>query len=229
MDATTKGVVILKRELGKLLESAVTFYQDDKPATVPPEGFRNSYLRFKTEKDNTKRESMAVLVVKHDADNFTGVSGHEFLNSLLADFQDSCTKAVADGVLEYKVLNDSAKLIAEYNDSSRTSNGRKITKETIGTWFVESCTSFVAAAWFAKNPQGKEKTCKKVIEGYSAMFGNFTKYQLVEAFTPAQMVLIKRIIGGITDTESEMVLWIGERIKKYEELKIAQDALVDAI
>lgn len=227
MDTQVKQTMILIRDAGNLVN--VTFWNEDKPSLVPAAGKRISFLRFKA-KDSKKRENMAVEVTAHDSDAFQGNEGHKFLNDLIADFQDSVLKNVADKTLSMDVAEDQAKLIAEYYDVSRDGSGRKITKEAIAEFFIAECAQYVTTRAIQKNAQMSADTMAKVLADYAAMFGKLTKYDIVNAFQQNQIDLINRILENTKgESESEMRTWILGRMAKIVELKTAQDNLVDMI
>lgn len=236
MDTKVENAVVMIRNIGKLPEESVSFYTGDKPAIAVADSLRVSYLGYKTDtKKATKRENMAVICRKFDADEFSGVSGHKLLNDLLAETQDSFIKLVADSEMDWDAANDVDKFIAAYNDNSRTSSGRKVTKESLGKLFMDHFAQVVVTRALTKNAQMTEETVAKVVEGYKTMFCNFTKYDIINAFTEPQIGLLKQIIavGRVTilaDSEdAELIAYVDAKIAKREELKTAQDQLVDAI
>lgn len=227
MDTQVNGTNVLVRKLGNLPEVAVSFGEAN---VTPLTGFRMSALRFKTPKTGSKRESMSVSVKQMNPDEFTGNEGHKFMSDLLNDYQDKLTKLCADGMVSWEVVNDQSKMIADYNDTSRDSSGRKVTKESIATWFIENCTMYITSAALAKNAQMKQETLENVVKGYAEMFGRLTKYDLVTVFTEPQLILVKRILANVPAIDGdEMRQWIDDKMLKIDVATAAIAALADAI
>lgn len=235
MDQQVTNAVVQVRNIGKLPADAVTFYSGDKPAIAVADSLRVSYLGYKTDtKKNTKRENMAVICRKFDADEFSGVSGHTLLNDLLAETQDSFIKLVAESELEWDAANDVEKFIAAYNDNSRTSSGRKVTQESLSKFFLDHFAPVVITRALTKNAQMTDETVAKVVEGYKGMFCKFTKYDILNAFTEPQLELMKQIIATgrvsvIEESDAELLAYVDAKITKIAELRAAQNALMDAI
>lgn len=229
MDTQVNGVKVWTQKLGKLPAAMVTFYQDKRPNVTALEGKFVCYLGYKeSKKSATKREKMAVQVTKLDADGFSGVSGHTFLNELIQEAQESVVKRAADGEDCFAKAESADELVKDWNDTSRDSSGRKITKEAIAAWFHDECDEYITTRALMKNAQMKEDTLAKLLDDYAGMFCRFTKYDIVNAFAPNQFALVKQILANTTG-ESEMREWINERVAKIEELQTAQDDLVNAI
>lgn len=229
MDTKVENAVVMKRDHGMIPESAVTFVTE-RPTTTPLDGQRIAYLRFKEIK-GTKRESMAVAVTKHDCedDGFTGVRGHEFLNGLLAEFQDVCLRKVADGDLKFEVVNTPALLVEEYFDTSRDGSGRKVTKESIAEWFLTECGAYVTGAALLKNAQMTEETLQKLLAGYAEMFARLTKYDLANIYAENQIALVKKILANVPSSGSEMREWVDTKVAKIIDAMTKVADLVDAI
>lgn len=236
MDTKVENAVVMIRNIGNIPADSVTFYSGDKPAIACADNLRVSYLGYKTDtKKATKRENMAVVCRKFDADEFSGVTGHKLLNDLLAETQDSFLKLVADCEYSWEVVSDVEKFIAAYNDNTRTSSGRKVTKESLGKLFMDHFAQVVVTRALTKNAQMTEETVARIVEGYKAMFCGFTKYDILNAFTEPQFGLIRQIVatGRVTilaDSEdAELLAYVDAKIAKIDELRNAQDQLVDAI
>lgn len=227
MDTQVNGTNVLVRKLGNLPEVAVSFGEAN---VTPLTGFRMSALRFKTPKTGSKRESMSVSVKQMNPDEFTGNEGHKFMGDLLNDYQDKLTKLCADGMVSWEVVNDQSKMIADYNDTSRDSSGRKVTKESIAAWFVENCTTYITTAALLKNAQMKAETLENVVKGYAEMFGRLCKYDLVTIFTEPQFVLVQRILTNVPAVEGdEMRIYIDDKVQKIIKAQADVANLVDAI
>lgn len=234
MDTKVAGSVVIERKSGNLPLEFVTFYTDEKPAVTPLEGKRVSFLRFKTDKKaGTRRENMAVQVAILDADAFTSKSQHDFLNALIADYQDSVLNVIADSSavegLKFEVASDIDKMIADFNDKSRDSNGRSMTKEKIAEWFVDACGPYVTTRALQKNAQMSAETLTKLVTDYAAMFGRLTKFDLANIYSKQQFELVNRILANCQEDTSEMREWINGKVKKIADAMNAVDALVDAI
>lgn len=231
MDATVKNALVINREPGNLPERAVSYYSEDKPVLTVSSNEHVQFLRYKTDtKKNTKRENMAVICRKHDADDFTGVSGHALLNELLSDLQYDILLNCADKNATFEDANDVEKLTAWFNDNSRQSNGRKVSRESIIEFCIEKFGPYIISAALAKNAQMKDETLTKVVQNYAEMFSKLTKYNLVEAFTEPQLVLVKRIMSECVEhKDEELYVWMVERITKLETAKSEQDKLLEAI
>lgn len=230
MDAQVSNTVVWKQTLGMIPQKSVTFYREDAPVLVAGENMHHVYLRFKKEKDGSKNESMAVEVVKHDPDNFSGNEGHKFLSDLLKDTQRTILASCVDGDVLFDVANDPAKLMAWYYDDSRGSNGRKITKETIGAYVTEKFASFIITAALVKNAQMGTDTLKKVVENYADLFSKLTKFDLPNICSDAHVTIMQRIVDGCPEcVEDELYVWIKDRLAKVAKAKSAQADLLDAI
>lgn len=231
MDATVTSAVITKREPGNLPEAQVHYYQDDKPAPTILSTQVVQFLRYKTDtKAKTKRENMAVVCTKLDADDFSGVTGHALLNELLSDLQLDILLNVADKNATFEDANEVEKIIAWFNDNSRQSNGWKVSREVIIEFCIEKFGPYIIRAALAKNAQMKDETVERVVKNYAEMFSKLTKYNLVEAFTEPQLVLVKRIMNECAEHKDEdMYQWMQERITKLDSARKAQDELLEAI
>lgn len=233
MDTLVKGAVVMNRSTGRLPIENVSFTEVNNLAPTL-EKHRISYLRFKKSEDKktgivSKRENMSVQVRKLDADEFTSVSQHAFINDLIAEYQDSVVGRVADSAADWVMAYDVDAMIVDYNDTSRDSNGRKITKENIAEWFLEKCGGYVASSALAKNAQMTDETVERVVKGYAEMFGKLTAYNLTMIFTEPQFVLVKRILANVPGDDSEVRVWIDAKVAKIEAATAAESALVDAI
>jgi hypothetical protein len=236
MDTKVENAVIVERNIGNLPADAVTFYDaGKKPTIATADNLRVSFLGFKTDKKtNTKRENMAVVVPRLDSDEFSGVSGHKLLCDLLAEQQDEFLKMIADKEIPYSVAINVEEFTKAYNDNSRTSSGRKVTKESMSKFFMDHFAPIVVTRALTKNAQMTDETVAKVVEGYKGMFCNFTKYNILNAFTPAQFGLMQQIISAgrvtVTDeSDAELLEYVDAKIAKVIELRTVQDALTEAI
>lgn len=233
MDTQVKNAVVWNQDRGFLpAESVISFYRGDKPALTAKDGFRISYMGSKA-KDGKQREKMAVEVVKHDSDNFTSKSQHEFLNGLLADYQDTLVSRAHSGDCGMEVVNDADKMVADYFDTSRDSSGRKITKEKIAE-YVTAADSTIAAVITAraltKNAQMKEETLASVLKQWGEMFGRMTKFDLRAIYTPAQASLIRQLLDAAEYSEGdEMREWINVKFGKIEAAMKEDEQICDAI
>lgn len=231
MDAKVTGSIVTHQSLGNLPAEDVTFYTEKKPTIAVAETKRVAYLGFKTNKEKgTKRENMAVVVDKWDADDFVSKSRHDFLNDLIAESQDKWTLACANGEISWADSLDADKMIADFNDNSRTGSGRKVTKEIIGAWFDKTVANTVELRAKTKNAQMTVETVAKVQAGFREMFGKFTGYNLVNLFTDAQQDLIRVLMISTTFEEGdEIAEYILTKLDKIAQDKKAQDSLMDQI
>jgi len=235
MDTKLSNTVVLVRDAGKLPSDDVTFYDGakNKPKLVVHAALRASYLSFKTNKEKgTKRESMAVVVPKIDTDDFSGVKGNEMLNAMLEAHQDSILARVADGEIDFRCAHDADWIVKDFFDTSRDSNGRKVTKESIAEWFMANVAEHVIARALVKNGQATEETLQNIAKGFCTMFQKFTGYALENVFTPVQVKLLRELLTVTStkvDSEDEMLAWIDAKLVKLEAAKVSQDGLADLI
>lgn len=229
MDTQVKATVVWNQAPGLLPIASVTFYRETKPNLTPKDGFRYSYIGSKA-KDGKQREKMAVEVVQHNPDNFTGVSGHKFLTGLLNDYQDSLTVKVADGEFGIEFANDADKMVADYFDTSRDSSGRKVTKEKIAEYVMgSSIAAVITARALTKNAQMNEDTLARLLTQYSEMFGKMTRFGLDTIYTPVQATLVRQLLDTSEEDGNEIREWMKVKFAKIEEAMKTQAELCDAI
>lgn len=198
--------------------SKVAFFESDKaPEVATREGFRFARLGFKLTKEmkaknEAKRENFLALVQQLNPEtDFGSVSGAALLVSICDDFQDAICKDVAEGDAEFSVL-DSVESMAKYwNDKSRDSSGRKVTKESIGEYFMENLASFVIAAAAKKNELAKPETLERIAVGYCEMFQKLSGYAINH--NENQCILMTRILEE-SKAEGEMADWLKAKIAK---------------
>lgn len=219
------------KQVGNLPSGEIQFYTGKAPVIAVAADKRVSYLRFKLDKkEQTKRESMAVISARLAADSFTSKSQVEFLQVLIDEAQDVAIKACADSEIAWEVTQDMDKLIADFNDSSRASNGRKVTKDSISAWFMDNMAELVIARVKTKNAQMQDEALKRVVTGYCEMFQKFTGYNLENAFTEPQIKLLRSLVDAVLVTEEdEMFEWLNTRLTKIEKAKVNQNELLELI
>jgi hypothetical protein len=210
-------------------ESVVWFENNKQPVMSPAPGFNAVRMGFKTPKktDVAKRENFMALIPCIKFDDLGSKPEVEWVEALIADCKAEFGRKVADSELPFDVLIDTAKLIAAYNDTSRDSSGRKVTKETIGEYYVDSLAEFVIAAAMKKNSQAKSETLERISEGYREMFQKLTGYGVNH--NENQCILMTRILVE-SKAEGEMAEWLTARITKIEAaLKVTDEELENSI
>lgn len=233
MDTQVNNAIVLNRDIGNFPAELVTYYTTDKPTLVLTDKQHASYYYFKTDKKaKTRRESFAVIMPNVDADEFGSVKGHEMLNGLIRDFQENLGTEVANGEMSYDVLGDWEKLVTAYFDTTRKE--RKVSKETIATYYMDKFAPVIVARALAKNAQMTDDTVKNVVKGYMEMFQKFTGYSLLNVFTPAQVELLKQVITQAESTNEdaendEMLSYFKDKIAKIIAARTEQDNLADMI
>ena len=231
MDTQVSNTIVTVRKTGNLPEALVSFFDKEKPEIKVDSDSRVAFLRFKTDKKaGTKRENMAVLVPRFNADLFTSKSQHDFLCELINNYQDSVAVRVADSEVTWEQFTSLDWLIQDFNDTSRDSSGRKVTKETIAEWFNQTVAKTVEIRAKTKNAQMTPETVQRVITGYREMFQKFTGYGLVNMFTDPQLELLRTLMVSTEFTEDDPIAeYVLTKMDKITKEKVAQDSLIDAI
>lgn len=231
MDAQVKNAIVTVRKLGNIPESAVVFFDKEKPTETLQQGIRFSFLRFKTDKDaGTKRENMAVRTSIIDPDLLTSKPEHEFLQALVCEHHDSVMVRCANGEISWDEANSPDFMVKDYFDTSRDSSGRKISKESIAAWFMATVANTVEIRAKTKNAQMSAETIAKVVQGYCEMFQKFTKYDLVNLFTEPQLELLRTLMISTTISEDDLIAeYVLSKLDKIAQLKVEQNSLLDAI
>jgi hypothetical protein len=231
MDATVTNAVVTVRKPGNIPESLIQFFDKVKPEVQHDVSARVAFLRFKTDKETkTKRENMAVLVPKFDPDNFGAKTDHEFVQDLICNHHDSLLVRCANGEISWADATSQEFMVKDYFDNSRDSSGRLVTKESIAAWFNSTVASTVEVRAKMKNAQMTAETVARVVAGYREMFQKFTKYDLVNAFTEPQLVLLTTLMTETTFAEDDAIAeYVLTKISKIGEQKKVQDELIDAI
>lgn len=227
MAATKQPTVV--QSLGNLSATRVTFYQKNaKPVITNGEGFRTSFLYFKTDKEkNELRSSMAVQVRILPRNGFTG----EFYAAMLEEVQDSILKRVADGELPFETSESAEAIEKDYFDTTRI-GGRKVKGEDVGKWFDATMTNWLMDKIVAKFPQFDADKVVKVVGQYRQAFCDLTKYGLPQS-KPVTDMIQKAFKEWFSQPEleeaDEMTMFVGERIKKLADKHNAEEMLIDAI
>lgn len=231
MDTAVTNAIIVKESLGNLSPLSVTFFNKDIPTVALTEGERLAILRFKTDKETkTKRANMAVKVFAANPDQFTSKSEFEFVQALIHSHQDSLLVRCANSEITQDQATSKDWMVKDYFDNSRDSSGRTVTKETLGAWYDKTVASTVELRAKTKNAQMTAETVTKVVTGYREMFQKFTKYDLVNTFTAAQLELLTTLMVSTTFPDDDPIAeYVLTKIGKIGEQKANQDSLLDAI
>lgn len=231
MDAIVTGTVVTKESLGNLSPLSVTFFAKDVPVVPLTEGERLAILRFKTDKETkTKRANMAVKVFTLNPDEFTSKPEFAMIQGLLHDYHDSVLVRCANGEITQDQATSKDWIVTDYFDTSRDSNGRKITKEAIAAWFAATMSKTVEVRAITKNAQMTAETLKNVLKGYSEMFQKMTGYNIVNQFQPAQIELLKLLMVSTEFAEDDSIAeYILLKLNKATDERKAQDDLINAI
>lgn len=231
MDATVTNAVVTVEKLGNLSPIIVSFFDKEVPTVAKTEGERLAILRFKTDKETkTKRANMAVRVFMFNPDDFGDKPSHDFVQALIHDYHDGLLVRCANGEISQDQAVSREWMVKDYFDTSRDSNGRKVTKESIGSWFDLTIATTVSARALAKNAQMTESTLAGVRKGYREMFQKFTGYNVGNAFTDVQINLLQTLMVATTFGEDDAIAeYILGKILKCKEEKDEMNSLVDAI
>lgn len=232
MSTETKKPATVIEQLGNLPAIRSTFYQKDKPELAVAPDQRVSFLRFKTDKEsNTLRKSVAVIVNKHTPSAIIHGSdkGTEFLQALIDAAQDEAAKQVAEGKADFEVVQDYAKLIADYFDNSRA-GGSRVSAEIVGKFFDSDVSSWLMDRVIAKFPQFDADKVAKVVTQYRASFCDLTKYQMPHT-KPVIEMLAKAWNEFLPTVEDQTDLheWISARIKKQQDRHNGEQMMLEAI
>jgi hypothetical protein len=212
-----------------------TSYTKTKPDLKLSDGQRACFLTFKTDKETkVKPDSLAIILnrVTTHAMIQTTDKGGELMQSLLDDLQDFNAKRANEGAASFDIVEDAAKMCADYFDTSRTSSGTRVTKELVSKWFDANMATWLQGKVVAKFPQFTPDKVAAVVAQYRESFAMLASYQLPHSkpvYNMIQKAWNDLLASDVELSDSDTVEWIAERLTKLGNRHNAEEMLVDAI